>query len=146
MGEAIVRKAAEEDLDAIYEIERASFKDPYPLGYLKALHNLSPQNFHIAERGGAPVGYIIATEDRGRGHILAIAVHPAERRKSIGKRLVAESLKALRSRGVKTVRLEVRRSNVEAQRFYEELGFKYSYAIKGYYDDEDGLVYYASFQ
>lgn len=146
MGDAIVRKAAEADLDAIYEIERVSFKDPYPIGYLKALHSLNPQTFHIAERGGTPVGYIVATEDRGRGHILAIAVHPAERRKRVGKRLVAESLKDLRSRGVKTVRLEVRRSNVEAQRFYEELGFQYAYAIEGYYDDEDGLVYYASFQ
>jgi ribosomal-protein-alanine N-acetyltransferase len=144
MGDAIVRKAAEADLDAIYEIEQLSFKDPYPPGYLKALRHLNPKTFYIAEREGAPVGYIVATADRGRGHILAIAVHPAERRKHVGQRLIAESLKDLRGRGVKTVRLEVRRSNVEAQRFYEELGFQYAYTIEAYYDDEDGLVYYAS--
>ncbi len=144
MEDAIIRKAAEADLDAIYAIERLSFKDPYPPGYLKALRSLNPQTFYIAERGGTTVGYIVATADRSRGHILAIAVHPAERRKHVGKRLIAESLKDLRCRGVKTVRLEVRRSNVEAQRFYEDLGFQYAYTIEAYYDDEDGLVYYAS--
>jgi len=143
MGDIIVRKAAEADLDAIYEIERLSFKDPYPPGYLQTLRSLNPQTFYIAERGGTPVGYIVTTADRDRGHILAIAVHPAERRKHVGKCLIANSLTDLRDRGVKTVRLEVRRSNVEAQRFYEDLGFQYAYTIEAYYDDEDGLVYYA---
>jgi ribosomal protein S18 acetylase RimI-like enzyme len=42
--------------------------------------------------------------------------------------------------------LEVKRSNVEAQRFYEDHGFIYSHTIERYYDDEDALIYYRSLQ
>jgi ribosomal-protein-alanine N-acetyltransferase len=146
MGDAVIRKATERDLDAIYEIERLCFKDPYPHTFLQALYNLNPKTFFIAEHAEIPVGYVIATEDRGHGHILAIAVHPSERRKGIGKRLIVESLQALRSLGVTTVRLEVRQSNFEAQRFYEEQGFIYSHTIERYYDDEDARIYYHSLQ
>ena len=142
MGDVVIRKAVERDLTAIYEIESMCFKDPYPHAFLQTLHSLNPGTFFVAESAGKPVGYVIATEDRGHGHILAIAVHPSERRKGIGKRLIVESLQTLRSLGVTAVRLEVRRSNVEAQRFYEDHGFIYSHTIDRYYDDEDALIYY----
>jgi ribosomal-protein-alanine N-acetyltransferase len=146
MGDVVIRKATERDLDAIYEIESMCFKDPYPHAFLQTLQSLNPGTFFVAECAGTPVGYVIATEDRGHGHILAIAVHPSERRKGIGKHLIVESLQTLRSLGVTTVRLEVKRSNVEAQRFYEDHGFTYSHTIERYYDDEDALIYYHSLQ
>ena len=93
-------------LDVIYEIELLSFKDPYPHAFLQTLQSLNPETFFVAEHAGTPVGYIIATEDRGHGHILAIAVHQSEKRKGIGKRLILELLQTLRSLGVITVRLE----------------------------------------
>jgi ribosomal-protein-alanine N-acetyltransferase len=146
MGDAVIRKATERDFDVIYEIELMSFKDPYPHAFLQTLQSLNPETFFVAEHAGTPVGYIIATEDRGHGHILAIAVHPSEKRKGIGKRLIVELLQTLRSLGVITVRLEVRRGNIEAQKFYEYHGFIYSHAIERYYDDEDALIYYHSLQ
>jgi ribosomal-protein-alanine N-acetyltransferase len=142
MEDLVIRLATERDLDAIYAIESLCFTDPYPHAFLQALHNLNPNTFFVAERAGALVGYVIATEDRGHGHILAIAVHPSERRQGIGTRLITASLQALRRCGAATVRLEVRRSNLAAQRFYEDHGFLYSHTIAGYYDDEDALIYY----
>jgi ribosomal-protein-alanine N-acetyltransferase len=146
MRDTVIRRATERDFEVIYEIERLCFKDPYPHSFLQTLHNLNPKTFIVAERAGTPVGYVIATEDRGHGHIVAIAVHPSERRKGIGKHLIVESLQSLRSLGVTTVRLEVRQSNVEAQKFYEEHGFIYSHTIERYYDDEDAKIYYNSLQ
>ena len=142
MLQVIIRGAVEKDLEALYEIETLSFKDPYPLGYVRALYDLNHQTFLVAEKDGRPVGYVIAARDLEYGHIFSIAVHPSEREKGIGTRLVTEVLKILKSLGVTTVRLEVRKSNTSAQRFYEGLGFKYSHTVKGYYVDEDGLVYY----
>jgi ribosomal-protein-alanine N-acetyltransferase len=146
MRDTVIRRATERDFEVIYEIERLCFKDPYPHSFLQTLHSLNPKTFIVAERAGTPVGYVIATEDRGHGHIVAIAVHPSERRKGIGKHLIVESLQSLRSLGVTTVRLEVRQSNVEAQKFYEEHGFIYSHTIERYYDDEDAKIYYNSLQ
>jgi len=146
MRDAVIRKATERDFDIIYEIERLCFKDPYPHAFLQTLQNLNPETFFVAEHDGTPIGYIIATEDRGHGHILAIAVHPSEKRKGIGKRLIIELLQTLRHLGVVSVRLEVRRDNIEAQRFYEDHGFIYSHVIEEYYDDEDALIYYCSLQ
>lgn len=146
MSEVIIRNAVEKDLEALYEIEMLSFKDSYPLGFMRALYDLNAQTFLVAEEDGRPVGYVITAQDRGNGHIFSIAVHPLERGKNIGTRLMTEALKILKSRGVTTVRLEVRKSNTSAQRFYEGLGFKYSHTVEGYYTDEDGLVYYKSLQ
>jgi len=146
MQEVTIRKAVEKDLEALYEIERLSFKDPYPPGFMRALYDLNSQIFLVAENDGRPVGYVIAAQDRGSGHIFSIAVHPSERGKRIGTRLMTEALKILKNHSVTTVRLEVRKSNNTAQRFYNALGFKYSHTIDGYYNDEDGLVYYKSLQ
>lgn len=51
---------------------------------------------------------------------------------------------ALRKMGATSVRLEVRKSNVAAQRFYEKLGFKYVYTIEDYYENDDALVFFTT--
>lgn len=140
--EFIVRLATKEDLPTIYEIERRSFKDPYPPFFIEMLLKLNPRTFLVADKGQRVVGYLIATKDRNTGHIVSLAVVPEERGKSIGRALLKRELEVLRNLEVETVRLEVRRSNREAQRFYEAQGFQYNHDIIGYYGDEDALVYY----
>jgi len=140
--EFTVRLAAEEDLPTIYEIERRSFKDPYPPFFIEMLLKLNCETSLVAENEKRVVGYLIATKDRSTGHIVSIAVLPEERRKTVGRTLLEKALEVLRRLEVETVRLEVRRSNREAQKFYEAQGFEYNHEIVGYYGDEDALVYY----
>lgn len=146
MGDLVIRLATARDYAAVYEIERLCFPDPYPLTFLQALHDMNPATFFVAERAGALIGYVIALEDRGHGHLLAIAVHPSARRQGIGRQLLTTSLQALRREGATTVRLEVRRNNRDAQQFYEDHGFVYSHSIARYYDDDDALIYYCTLQ
>jgi ribosomal-protein-alanine N-acetyltransferase len=142
LQEIIIRKVSKKDLNAIYEIERLSFRRPYPNGFLKTLYTIYSNHFLIAEKNGQPVGYILATHTHNNGHIISIAVHPSVRRKGIGKKLLTTLEEALNKLGVTLLRLEVRKSNILAQHFYEELDFTFSYTIEHYYNDEDGLVYY----
>lgn len=137
-----VRLATKVDLPAIFEIEQRSFKDPYPPFFIEMLLNLNPKTFLVAEKEKQIIGYLITTKDRSTGHIISIAVIPEERRKNIGRSLMEKGLEILRKLGVETIRLEVRKSNREAQKFYEAQGFEYNHEIKGYYGDEDALVYY----
>ena len=84
----IVRLVAKRDITTIYEIEKVSFVDPYPHDVLQLLLKYYSQTFLVAEKDKQILGYVIATHDRGSGHLLSIAVHPSERRKRIGKKLV----------------------------------------------------------
>jgi hypothetical protein len=63
----------------------------------------------------------------GPVRFVSIAVHPLERKKKIGRAMMDKVLDILKAGDATLVRLEVRRSNVEAQRFYETLGFKRSH-------------------
>lgn len=145
MQEIKIRRVTKEDLEPISEIERLSFEDFYSPTFMDVLYRLNRETFLVAEKEGKIVGYVIATNDGGVGHIISIAIQPSERRKHIGWSLMAKVLDILKESKVTTVRLEVKKSNVEAQKFYEALGFKYYYTIDGYYGDEDGLVYFKSF-
>ena len=140
--EFAVRLAAKEDLPIVYEIEKRSFKDPYPPFFIEMLLNLNPKTFLVGEKEKRVIGYVVATRDRSTGHIVSIAVSSEERRKMVGRRLLERALEILRKVEVETVRLEVRKSNRDAQRFYEALGFEYNHEIAAYYGDEDALVYY----
>ena len=137
-----IRLATKEDLPTVYEIERRSFKDPYPPFFIEMLLNLNPRTFLVAEKEKRVIGYLVATKDRSTGHIVSIAVLPEERRRTVGQTLLERGLEILRKLEVETIRLEVRRSNREAQRFYEAQGFEYNHEIAGYYGDEDAFVYY----
>ncbi len=146
MGKLSVREAKRGDLDAIYEIENLSFKDPYPMDFLVFLYEVNRETFLVAERDGTIVGYVIASIERNLGHIISIAVHPLEKSKGVGRTLMGRTLKLLEASCAIMVRLEVRKSNVEAQSFYEALGFKPSHTLEKYYGDEDALIYFKQFR
>ena len=137
-----IRAASREDLKRVYEIEKACFKSPYPFSFLDFLYNINLKTFLVAEKSGTVVGFVIASAEKGLGRIISIATHPTQRKREIGRMLMTEVLKVLVALGMKVVRLEVRKSNIEAQRFYEFLGFKSSHTVDKYYGDEDALVYF----
>lgn len=142
MQEIKIRTVYQKELPIIYNIEKISFKDPYSLTFITSLHFWNPKTFLVAVKKGEIVGYIIAATQTDVGLIISIAVMPSEKRKGIGKRLLTAIMYILKDIGMNSVRLEVRRSNITAQRFYEALGFEYTHTIRLYYGNEDALVYF----
>lgn len=138
-----VRPAEERDLARIHAIERASFADPWALeGFRDTL-----------ERGRARVEVAVGPEDEVLGYAVAwfvsdeseianLAVAPEARRRRIGLLLLDRILQAAASLGARTVFLEVRQSNVAAQRLYAARGFEVSGRRRGYYRKpaEDALI------
>lgn len=140
------RRAERADLLAVARIERASFPQPWPFQAFERF--LEEPGFLIAQRGSAIIGYVVAdtVEQYGStvGHVKDIAVHPDDRGRGVGKRLLERALSALSAQGVRRVRLEVRETNDRAISLYEEFGFEPRHRVAGYYDDgEDALVYVA---
>ncbi|MBS7643589.1 ribosomal protein S18-alanine N-acetyltransferase [Candidatus Bathyarchaeota archaeon] len=142
-GNLVIRTIKTRDMPRIYEIERLSFKEPYPPAYLDDLASYASDTFLVVEENSQVLGYVIATiEANYLGHIISIAVHPEHRRKGLGKLLMKNIIDLLARKGVSTIRLEVRRGNVVAQRLYKKFGFNLAYVIGGYYSDgEDALVF-----
>lgn len=75
-------------------------------------------------------------------HINTLAVHPAWRRQGLAVRLLRYVLTDAVARGADKATLEVRRSNIAAQRLYERFGFATTAVRTNYYRDpiEDALI------
>ncbi len=142
---AKIREIKEEDLNEVYEIEKLSFKEPYPKALLLIYSKICKETFLVIENGFGKIrGYIIGLIRWNiLGHIISLAIHPKHRRKGYAKLLIGELLRKFKTNGVKVVRLEVRVSNKPAINLYSKMGFKIAYTLKNFYlDGEDAYVMY----
>ncbi len=139
-----IRNVEESDLEKVYEIERISFKEPYPKTLLLIYSKICNDTFLVLEDTDEIIGYIIGlVKWRILGHIISLAIHPDHRKRGYAKALIKELLKRFKKHGVKVVRLEVRVSNKPAINLYLKLGFKVAYTLKNFYlDGEDAYVMY----
>lgn len=76
-------------------------------------------------------------EPDGVGHVVALGVGPDHRRLGLGRRLMDAVERGFQSRGVNTVRLEVRTSNIIAQKLYFDLGYHIVRRMPRYYTNGD---------
>jgi [ribosomal protein S18]-alanine N-acetyltransferase len=108
-----IRLARPEDVRRLEEIERASFADPSwdGAGFLR-------YPCMVAEIGGSVAGFLVARNIPPEHEILNVAVAPEYRRQG-----VATTLLRLQLQKEGTHFLEVRESNVAAQKLYRKLGF-----------------------
>ena len=137
----IIREFKRPDLKRVLEIELSSFDDPYPANVLVDIYNLGA-GFLVAQEDNIVVGYIIfwiRFEDEG--HIISLAVDRKYYRKKIGSQLVETALEIFRKYNVTNIRLEVRKGNRNARKFYQKLGFEEKAHLVEYYEDgEDAVV------
>jgi len=142
-----IRKASNDDLEAIVSLQkktpqaaqwtRADYAklagDPWGLILVAELDTVSPPTL-----AGFAAFHCVMDEAELRN----MAVDPAHQREGLGRELLAEGQKRLLAHGVRRIYLEVRASNLSAQRLYYSAGFCLRSRRKDYYSDprEDGLV------
>jgi ribosomal-protein-alanine N-acetyltransferase len=137
-----IRDLAIADLEAVDELERRLFSDPWPRqAFLDALADPAAVR-RVAERGGALAGYLIATAVAQHAEIQNLATAPEHQRCGVAGRLLDDLLETCRARGVTGVGLEVRVSNAAAQALYRTRGFRLAGLRRGYYraPEEDALL------
>lgn len=140
----ILRGLREGDLEGIHRIERSSYPTPWSMNFFRLMANMNPELFIVATHDGELVGYTVGElNERGEirvGHVMNVAVDPRHRNRGIGTMLMDELEARFREQGAAAAYLEVRESNVDAQRLYRRRGYVYLRKAEGYYGDEDGLV------
>ena len=138
-----VERMAVGDLDAVQEIERRSFRTPWPAhAYRTELETNRLATYLVARIDGRVVGYGGMWVMVDEAHITTFAVDPDFRRRRIGERLLLALIDHARTRNAREATLEVRLSNLPARRLYEKYGFRPVGLRPRYYSDdsEDALI------
>jgi [ribosomal protein S18]-alanine N-acetyltransferase len=119
-----------------------SLGEPEAQAQVEAGTPLQSRTALVVEQDGNVVGFIVGRHLEDEWEIENIAVTGTARRRGLGSRLVGELLDLVRSRGGKSVFLEVRESNRAARSLYEKWAFIEVGRRKMYYQNpaEDALV------
>lgn len=132
------------DLDGIQEVDRSSFPSPWTRAmYEEELRQPGVAFIVVLRTAATPVaGYCSYRLAAGELQINNVAVLPKHRGQGFGRALVEAALRHGRASGAHTAFLEVRRSNLTAQRLYLRLGFTQVGERPRYYShpDDDALV------
>jgi ribosomal-protein-alanine N-acetyltransferase len=148
-----------DDLDAVMELERRCFSDPWTRSmYLSDLTRNNLATYLVVRPPGAektgsqdpaaewtgmpPIlaygGFWLMLDE---AHICTLATHPEWRRCGLALWLMLALLERAMARGARISTLEVRLSNRRAQHLYEKLGYQVVGRRVHYYrDGEDGLI------
>ncbi len=132
-----------EDIPAVQLVENASFPLPWPANAFR--HELTQnKNAHylVAKEGDHIVGYAGLWLSLDEAHITTFAVLPEYRRRKIGERMLLSIFERAERLGAEWLTLEVRASNLPAQRLYEKYGFRPAGIRRRYYSDnnEDAII------
>uniref|UniRef100_A0A7C1P179 GNAT family N-acetyltransferase n=1 Tax=Thermofilum pendens TaxID=2269 RepID=A0A7C1P179_THEPE len=134
------------DLPEVMRIELSSFTfDAYDELTFIYLYKKCGNLFLVAEAERRIAGYsVTCVEQEGKalvGYVHSIAVDPAFRRQGVGRALMEETFRRLRSLGISEVKLDVSVNNEVGLRFWRSLGFEPIGVKKRYYaDGSDALV------
>ena len=134
----IISNMTKEDLPAVFEVEKDAFPIPWALSSFEEELNNMFATFLVAKVKEQIVGYIGMWFVMDECHVANIAVSKEYRRKGIATQLVNELLKLCREHRTTYVMLEVRVTNLAAQKLYAKFGFKDEVLRKNYYRNPDG--------
>ncbi|MDE4542503.1 ribosomal protein S18-alanine N-acetyltransferase [Thermoanaerobacterium sp. R66] len=138
-----IRPMVKSDIDKVMEIEYLSFSVPWSFeSFVMEVTKNSCAHYIVAEVDGKVAGYggfwVVVDE----GHITNIAVHPDFRGQGVGSAIVEGLIELAKTKGITSMTLEVRESNLVAQSLYKKYGFRPVGKRRGYYQDnnEDAVI------
>lgn len=138
-----VRPMCETDIDAVLAVEQASFLTPWSRAAFEAeMGDNELAHYLVIEADGKVVGYAGMWMILDEAHVTNIAIAPDFRANGLGTVLVSALIEQAIQLGATCMTLEVRVSNLDAQRLYRRLGFEPRGLRPGYYSDtgEDAMI------
>ncbi len=144
MKPKVERLSSAADLDGVLAIEEASFNNPTTREWYEGeLKRPEVCFIYLLRTDEDPVaGFCAFWMVVDQAHINNLAVRPELRQQGLGTHLLESIVEEARHLGATSLSLEVRRSNVAAQRLYFKAGFHQAGVRKNYYTQpvEDALL------
>ena len=135
--EADFEPMTEARVDEVVAIEQRAYDHPWTRGnFLDSMR--SGYEAQILAAGDTVLGYFVAMKGVDEVHLLNITVAPARQGEGWGRVMLDALVLWARGQGAQWLWLEVRVSNVRAQRLYEHHGYKRVGERKGYYPNGAG--------
>lgn len=125
------------DFERLFEIEQKAHFVPWSKGTLLNNQGEKYLNLKLMEKNQI-VAFAISQIVLDEATLFNIAVAPEFQGKGFGKRLLSALILQLQQRNVATLWLEVRESNLTAQKLYTSLGFNEVTIRKNYYPTPNG--------
>ncbi len=130
----MLRRATPEDLEGIYRIEIACFKERrFRRDHVDWILRNERAVSLVEENGNDLVGAIMLLFEGQVCRVLSIATMPDHRRMHLGTEMMKAAEDEARGRGCALVRLEVSTRNYGAIEFYRGLGYRTDGVLYGYY-------------
>jgi len=130
-----IRWMIRRDMAEVLEIERESFEFPWvDEDFIRCLRQRNCIGM-VAEHEGRVVGFMIYELHRTRIHVLNFAVAKVCHRLGVGSQMIAKLIGKLSDQRRSRIVLEVRETNVDAQLFFRENGFRAVSILRNFYED-----------
>lgn len=132
-----ISSLSQRDLPAAFQIEKRAHAFPWSEQTFSSNQGERYLNYQLTI-DGRMVAFAITQVVVDEATLFNIAVDPDFQRQGVGKALLEHLIDELEKRGVLTLWLEVRASNVAAIALYESLGFNEATIRRNYYPTADG--------
>jgi len=134
------------DMPEVLEAETASFEFPWSEeDFIRCLRQRNCIGM-VAEHEDRVVGFMIYELHKNQLHILNFAVSPELRRNHIGQQMVEKLISKLSPQRRNKILLEVRETNLAAQVFFRQAGFRAVTVLRDFYDDTTEDAYLMQFR
>ncbi|MCA9107387.1 MAG: ribosomal protein S18-alanine N-acetyltransferase [Planctomycetales bacterium] len=141
-----IRWMIRRDMPEVLRIESGSFEFPWTEeDFIRCLRQRNCIGM-VAEVGDKVVGFMIYELHKNELHILNFAVHDEHRRGGVGAQMVEKLVGKLSSNRRSRILLEVRETNLAAQVFFRNLGFRAVSVLKDFYEDTTEDAYVMSYR
>lgn len=132
-----IRPMHELDVPLVVTIERAAYQFPWSEGIFRDCLRVG-YFCRVVEIDGDLAGYGIMSVGAGEAHILNVCIGDEYRSRGLARKLLLSLLERAKVAGMYEAFLEVRPSNLIANRLYQSLGFEQVGIRRGYYQASNG--------
>ncbi len=130
-----IRWMIRRDMPEVLEVEAQSFEFPWlEEDFIRCLRQRNCIGM-VAEHDDRVVGFMIYELHKTRIHVLNFAVADDYHRRGVGSQMVAKLIAKLSTQRRNRIALEVRETNLAAQLFFRENGFRAVSVLRSYYED-----------
>jgi len=141
-----IRWMIRRDMPEVLQTEQQSFEFAWTEeDFLRCLRQRNCIGM-VAEHGEKVVGFMIYELHKNRLHILNFAVHPDFTRRGVGEQMIRKLVSKLTPQRRTRIMLEVRETNLAAQLFFKQLGFRAISLLREFYEDTPEDAYLMQFR